>query len=334
MTPARTEKPRTDKPRTHKPRMDWDSRLGRRIALRDLHALSYVVRWGSMAKAAVRLSTSQSVVSDSIANLEAALGVRLFDRSAKGVEPTIYAKALLKRSDAVFDELHEAIKEIEALTDSAAGEVRIACPEFLAGGLIPGVVDGFSRRYPDIVCRVVEADATTLEFRQLRERSVDLMVARVPSAFSDDDLNIEVLFDDPHLVVAGAKSPWVKRRNVTLADLAGEPWIVPASLVVRDIMQEAFEAQGLKVPAGRIVSSFVLMRNHLLATGRFLTVLPASVLQYNARQWALRALPIGLNAKPRPIAIIMLKNRSVSPAVQLFIEHLRKAARQRPPGHF
>ena len=143
-----------------------------------------------------------------------------------------------------------------------------------------------------------------------------------------------MLFDDPHLVVAGAKSPWIKRRNVTLADLAGEAWIVPASLVVRDIMQEAFEAQGLKVPVGRIVSSFVLMRNHLLATGRFLTVLPASVLQYNARQWALRALPIELNAKPRPIAIIMLKNRSVSPAVQLFIEHLRRSARQPPPGRF
>ena len=65
------------------------------------------------------------------------------------------------------------------------------------------------------------------------------------------------------------------------------------------------------------------MRNHLLATGRFLTVLPASVLQYNAKQWALRALPIKLHTKSRPIAIIMLKNRSVSPPVQLFIEHLR-----------
>jgi DNA-binding transcriptional LysR family regulator len=52
-------------------------------------------------------------------------------------------------------------------------------------------------------------------------------------------------------------------------------------------------------------------------------VLPASALQYNAKQWALRVLPIKLGTKPRPIAIIMLKNRSVSPAVQLFIEHLR-----------
>ncbi|HEX2538419.1 MAG TPA: LysR family transcriptional regulator [Pseudolabrys sp.] len=310
-----------------KARTDWDSRIGRRLTLRDLHILSSVARWGSMAKAAAHLSTTQSVVSDAIANLESALGVRLLDRSAKGVEPTVYAKTLLKRTDVVFDELRAGVKDIEALAESTAGEVRIACPEFLAGGLIPDAVDGFSRLYPEIVCRVTDADSTTLEFRQLQERSVDLMVARIPASFADDDLSVEILFDDPHVVVAGAGSAWAGRRNVTLADLAGEPWIIPASLIVRDILAEAFEAAKLKVPEGRIVSSFVLMRNHLLATGRFLTVLPVSVLQYNARQWGLRALPIKLGGRPRPIAIVMLKNRSVSPAVRLFVEHLRATAK-------
>ena len=65
------------------------------------------------------------------------------------------------------------------------------------------------------------------------------------------------------------------------------------------------------------------MRNHLLASGRFVTVLPESVLRYNAKQWALRALPVKLRATPQPIAIVSLKNRSLSPAVQLFIGHLR-----------
>ena len=317
-----------------KNRTDWDGRIGRRLTLRDLHILSSVVRRGSMAKAAAHLSITQSVVSDAIANLETALGVRLLDRSPKGVEPTIYAKSLLKRTDVVFDELREGVKDIEALADSTSGEVRIACPEFLAGGLIPDAVGGFSRRYPDIVCQVADADATTLEFRELHDRSVDLVVARVPASFTDDDLNVEVLFDDPHLIVVGARSPWAKRRGTALADLAGEPWIVPASLIVREILAEAFQAQKLRVPEGQVVSSFVLMRNHLLATGRFLTVLPTSVLQYNARQWGLRALPIKLSARPRPIGIVMLKNRSVSPAVRLFVEHLRATAANymRRPG--
>ena len=306
---------------------DWDNRIGQRIKLRDLHILSVVVRWGSMAKAALHLTTSQSVVSESIANLEAALRVRLLDRTPRGIEPTIYATTLLKRGHVVFDELREGIKDIESLADSTTGEVRIACPEFLAAGLIPDTVDGFSRRYPQTVCQVFDSDSTTLEYRQLHERSVDLVVARIPNSFTDDDLNIELLFDDPHFVVAGAKSPWASRRNVTLADLVDEPWIIPASVVVNEVLKEAFEAQGLKIPAEKVITSFILMRNHLLATGRFLTVLPDSVLRYNAKQWALRALPIKLHTKPRPIAIITLKNRTINPAVQLFIEHLRTVAK-------
>lgn len=305
---------------------DWDNRVGRRLKLRDLHILSVVVRRGSMAKAAAHLSTSQSVVSEAIANLEAALGVHLLDRSPRGVEPTIYAVALLKRGNVVFDELREGIKDIATLADAQTGEVRIACPEFLAAGLITDAIDGFSRSYPSIACHVVEADVSSLDFRQLQERSVDLMVTRISNGFLDDDLSTELLFDDPHRVVVGAKSKWAKRANVTLADLADEPWIVPSSVIVNVILREAFEAQGLKAPAEKVVTSFILMRNHLLATGRFITVLPESVLRYNARQWPLRALPIKLRGKPQPLAIVTLKHRTISPAVRLFIEHLRTVA--------
>jgi DNA-binding transcriptional LysR family regulator len=112
--------------------MEWERRIGRRLRLRDLYILSTVVQWGSMAKAAEHLAVSQPAVSDAIANLEAALAVRLLDRSPQGVKPTIYADALLKRGDVVFDELRQGIKDIEFLANPAAGEVRVGCPESLA----------------------------------------------------------------------------------------------------------------------------------------------------------------------------------------------------------
>jgi DNA-binding transcriptional LysR family regulator len=125
---------------------DWDNRIGRRIKLRDLHILSVVVRRGTMARAAEHLATSQSVVSEAIANLESALGVRLLDRSPRGIEPTVYADALLKRGHVVFDELREGIKDIELIAKSTNGEVRLACTEFLAAGVITDAINGFSRR--------------------------------------------------------------------------------------------------------------------------------------------------------------------------------------------
>ena len=75
----------------------------------------------------------------------------------------------------------------------------------------------------------------------------------------------------------------------------------------------------------------ILLRNHLLATGRFLTVLPESVLRYHAKQWSLKALPIELGVKPRSVVIVTLKNRRLSPVAQLFAEHVRAVANTMSP---
>ena len=301
----------------------WESRIGRRLRLRDLHILSVVVQWGSMAKAATHLAMSQPSVSESIANLEAAVRVRLLDRTSQGIEPTPYAHALLKRGTVVFDELSQGMRDIESLADPAVGEVRIASPETFASGLVPAAIDRLSRRYPRIVVRVVQVDTSTLEFRELRERKIDLALARIHAAFREDDLDTEILFDDTHRVVVGTRSRWARRRKVTLAELVNEPWIFPSTQVIDALISEAFEAQGVGVPQERVSASSILLRNHLLATGRFLTILPNSVLRYNAKPWSLKALPVDLGVKPRPVAIITLKNRTVSPVVRLFIEHLR-----------
>src|SRR5471030_222826 len=305
----------------------WESRIGRRLKLRDLHILSAVVQWGSMAKAASHLAMSQPAVSESIANLEDVLRVRLLDRSTKGIAPTPYAHALLKRGHVVFDELMQGIRDIEFLANPTAGEVRVAAGDTMAAGLLPAAIDSLSRGYPQVVVRVVPAITATLEFRELRERRVDLVLARVSRSPREDDLDVEILFDDPHRVVAGAHSPWARRRRIALADLVNEPWIFPSNELIRELITEAFKARGLEVPQERVSASSILLRNHLLATGRFLTVLPDSVLRYNAKLWSLKALPIDLGVKPRSVAILTLKNRTASPVVQLFVEHVRAVAK-------
>jgi DNA-binding transcriptional LysR family regulator len=305
----------------------WESRIGRRLRLHDLHILSTVVQWGSMAKAASHLSMSQPAVSEAIANLEATLRVRLLDRSSRGIEPTVYADTLLKRSNVVFDELRQGIKDIEFLADPTMGEVRVASSELFAAGMLPTAIAALSRTHPRIVVKVVQANTSTLEFRELRQRNVDLVLGRLPGSFMNDDLAIETLLHDRHFVVAGAQNPWARRRKVALAELVDEPWVFAPNQVVRALIAEAFKKHGLEMPPDRVSAASILLRNHLLATGRFLTVLPDTVLRYNATQWSLKALPIELGARPRPVAIVTLRKRTVAPVVQLFIEHLRAVAK-------
>ena len=93
--------------------MQWTDRIGRRVKLRDIHGLLAVAQSGSMARAAELLAISQPVVSKTIADLEHALGVRLLDRTAQGVEPTAYGLSFIQCGTVVFDELRRGVQEIE-----------------------------------------------------------------------------------------------------------------------------------------------------------------------------------------------------------------------------
>src|SRR5262245_30033858 len=122
----------------------------RRLTLRDLHILLAVVRRGSMAKAAAELAISQPAVSRAIADMELTLGLRLPDRGRQGVEPTAYGRALVRRGTTIFDELTQGLQELEFLADPTRGELRIGSSESVAAGLLPVVIDRFTRLHPGI----------------------------------------------------------------------------------------------------------------------------------------------------------------------------------------
>jgi DNA-binding transcriptional LysR family regulator len=215
--------------------MDKGERIGRRLKLRDLHTLQAVAEAGSMAKAAAGLAVTQSAISKSIAEMEHTLGVPLLDRTSRGVEPTSYGRILLKRGVAIFDELRQGIKEIEFLADPAAGEVRIGTTEPMAA-IASAVIDRLSRQYPRLVFHVVAAD-TMMLFRHLRDRDIELAITRMVRPAAEEDLDAEILFRDPLVVVAGRDGPRPRRRNVRLADLMDERWILgPPDSFLRPFM--------------------------------------------------------------------------------------------------
>jgi DNA-binding transcriptional LysR family regulator len=189
--------------------MHWADRVGRRLKLRDLHVLLAVVEWGSMAKAAERLAISRPAVSKAIANLEHTLGVSLLDRNAAGIAPTRFGMALIKRSGVVFDELRQSVKEIEFLSDPTVGELSIGSSEPVTAGFLAAVLERLSRRHPKLSFEIVQDDAATLQLRHLRERRVELVIARMLPAIADDDIDAKCLFYETLHVVAGARSKWV-----------------------------------------------------------------------------------------------------------------------------
>ncbi len=311
---------------------DWDDHIGRRLRLRDLRVFFAVMQSGSLTRAASQLRVSHPAVSQVIADLEHTLGVKLFDRSSRGVEPTLYARALLARGRAAFDELRQGIRDIEFLADPTAGELTIGYTLSIADTLLPRIVATFSEKYPRVVMRANISPTPAFKFPGLRDRTYDLILTRIPAPIPEDDalndLNIEVLFDDPWVLAACTNSRWVRRRKVDLADLLDEPWIMPPSdTSAYAVVAEAFKARGLGMPAATLVSYSMDLRVKSSARGRFITVVPSSVLRHGDDRQRLRKLAVDIPIRPWPVAILTLKNRTLSAVVDRFIECAREVAK-------
>src|SRR5262249_25555437 len=203
----------------------------------------------------------------------------------------------------------------------SAGEWRIASISPLAASFVSAVVDRLSRRHPAMTFQIAATEAEVLH-RQLCGRSLDLVVIKRIGPFADEQFSVETLFHDSFVVVAGEQHPWAKRRKIELAELAGQSWVLPAPETVSgSILAEAFRAKGLDYPRASVVTLPTGVRASLLATGRFLSIFPTSALKFAAQKVLLKVLPIELPIAPVPVGIVTLKNRTLSPAAKLFIEH-------------
>ncbi|MDW5441420.1 LysR family transcriptional regulator [Polaromonas sp. SM01] len=297
----------------------------RRVTLRELRLLAAIAHAGSILKAAQDVGLSQPALSKALADLEETLGVRLFDRTNRGVEPTPHGRVFIRRALAVFDEMRRGVEELNVLSDSSGGEIRLGGTPTMCGGFLSHAVASMALERPGIRYKLLELESERLA-TEVRSRLIDIGIGREPLVRPDGELSFERLFDDPLYVVAGADHPLARRRRLTLADLANQRWVLPMpETPVSGQLRAAFEHQGAAMPESIVTSMSVLVRQELLSTNRFLTVLYGSMLQFGNMPSHLRILPVELSAR-LPIGVYKLEGRTLSPATELFIDSLKTFA--------
>jgi DNA-binding transcriptional LysR family regulator len=172
------------------------------------------------------------------------------------------------------------------------------------------------------VFNVVIGGAAAL-YRNLAERNVELVMAGISRPIPEE-FDVVGLFDDSLVVAAGLQNPWTRRRGIELAELVNEPWtLLPPDSAAGALAVEAFRASGLEPPRTSVITVSLNLRNRLLATGRFLTILPGYTSTPPSKHPLLKALPVELPNVQRTIAIFTLKRRTLSPLAALFIKNAR-----------
>ena len=188
-------------------------------------------------------------------------------------------------------------------------------------------INRLSSQYPRVVFRVVIATGSAL-IEQLRERKIEIGFDGQAVA-GQEDVNLEVLYDEPLVVVAGVDNPWVRRRKIKLAELVNEPWTwPPPESTYGSLVVEAFRSSGLKPPRSAVYTHAINLRISLAATGPFLAVVPAGAVSHT-RQVSLDQ-EIACRSFPRRASgfhLVTLKKRTLSPLAQRFIDCAREIAK-------
>lgn len=298
------------------------------MKLHQLAALVSASESGSLRQAAGKLRVSQPALSRSIRELEHELGVKLLDRTALGVEPTAYGKALILRSKIVDSELRQAKDDIAHLRAATHGDLRIGATPVAAFSLLPIVLARFKTSRPQVRVSITDGMGSTL-FQQLRQGDLDFVFGRIDETFDPHEFTADILFNDSLVVVARRDHPLTKARARSRPNLDALEWILPSGdNPARAAFQRAFYQRSGKTPRSTIDSnSFVTMLTIISQTD-LMGIAPHQVLRAAWLQHEFTVLDLGFKFPAQPTGVVRRARTVPSAISQYAVSELRHAARQ------
>lgn len=296
------------------------------LTMRHLRMIVAIVEEGNLVRAAKRLAMSQSAVTKALQEIEALTRARLFDRTNRGVVPTLFGDTLADHARLVLAQLQNAEEHLADLRDGKGGRVAIGTLLAASAELLPRAIAQLRRERPKLVVKVVEGTDDVL-VPALRAGDLDLVIGRLSERPEALSLKQEVLAEDIACVVVRRDHPLTQRKQVSLAELTRWEWILPPPETnMRRQIDIAFLEEGLDPPVHAVDSVSLLTNRQLLLAADYLGVFPAQVARQEASLGSLVILPVTLRATAGLIGITMRANMRLSPAAEVFLQMLRDTA--------
>lgn len=301
-------------------------RLPRHLSLRELRVFVSVMQHRSFRKAAASLHVTQPAVTKAIAGLEELLGVKLFDRTAKGVEPTVHGASFAPHAAAIFAELRSAAQQIEIVSSGVTGTLCVGTVPLPAKTFLPRAIDALTRDHPRIFITVVEAREAELAER-LRKREVDIAIVRENQFPPAEDLRSELLFEETLCVLASRNHPLARRPRVTWDELLEQRWVLPPhDSYFLPVVRRALDRMNLPLPRNVVEAASIHIQYGMALHGSMLSFgSRPDTIPPQARELLVR-LPVTLPAVTTTIAAVMVRGRARRPLADRLVETIRKQA--------
>lgn len=302
--------------------MESDKLLDGRLKLRHLTLVTAVAEHGSIMRAAEALHITQPVVTRGLHELEAIVGVPLFERHHRGVTPTVYGDSFVDHARAVLAQLRQAGAQLTLLAAGSLGTVTVGT--HLAGSnvLLPRAIAALKERHPAVTVIVQEATPDTLQ-TGLLVGELDLVVGRLFPA-PPPRLAQERLYLEPVRLVARRGHPVHGRHRPALRELTGHPWVFPVGqTALRAELEDLFAQEGLELPANRIECTSILTLRHLLLSTDVIAALPMLIATEDDD---LALIDTPLTSIRRAVGVTHAADRPLSPAAHTLLGHLRDEA--------
>lgn len=297
------------------------------LKTRHLVLLVELGRHGSIMHAAAAANLTQPAASKLLGELEHVLGVPLFERLPRGVEPTSYGKALIRRAGAALAEMDAAHQEVVELQSGLRGRVAVGAILTPAATLVPPAVTQLKSRHAQLHVSI-DVDSSRQLLERLRAGELDIVIGRVTDAAMAAELNFEPITDEPHCLVVRQQHPLLASGDITLAELARQTWILPPEgSVVRERLVALFMSHSLEQPAETISTMALPVVTQLLMGSDMVAPMATELVQPFLDSGLLAVLPIDLNLRMDVYGFITRRNHKLSPGAESMLDTLRELAR-------
>jgi DNA-binding transcriptional LysR family regulator len=283
-----------------------------------------------LGKVATSINVTQPAVSKSLAELERGLGLKLFERTARGVYPTAYGECMIRHARAMLSDLAQARDELRGLVTGSSGSIRVGALAMAAVDLLPRSLARFKTQRPLTTALVREGTVEVL-LPELLLGNLDLIVGRIPSGRITHGLGEKTLMEEGVSLVVGRNHPLARRRRLRWSDLGLYPWVLPpVNTLLREPLERAFEDQGLAMPANRIETLSVHVLRAYLHHTNAIAALATDVSRYYASLGLLAILPLDVPKLVRPVGIVWNRQRPITPGMEVLMQCLEEVAAKAP----